>query len=155
MSNASLGQQSSISSARTRERKTALVHDRLFINSRYSPDCSLESYSENTGSPIVYASLDLCERTALAETRPPMGLKWSSLPLPDRTTSRLSLLAQKVQTQIQIQIASTGIRWPWRFSTRRVIILAAIVMGMRIFVGEASVVPTASMEARFWWADIF
>lgn len=33
-----------------------------------------------------------------------------------------------------------------RLSTRRLIILVAIVLGMRIFVGEASVVPTASME---------
>src|SRR4051794_23074184 len=40
----------------------------------------------------------------------------------------------------------SGIRWPLRISTRRLIILAAIVLAIRIFVGEASVVPTASME---------
>src|SRR6202000_1685352 len=34
----------------------------------------------------------------------------------------------------------------WRPSTRRLIILACIVLGVRIFIGEASVVPTASME---------
>src|SRR5689334_16651695 len=47
----------------------------------------------------------------------------------------------------------TGIRWPLRLSTRRLIILAAIVLGMRIFVGEASVVPTASMEGTILVGD--
>jgi signal peptidase I len=41
----------------------------------------------------------------------------------------------------------------WRLSKRRVIILAAIVMVMRIFVGEASVVPTASMEGTILVGD--
>jgi signal peptidase I len=41
----------------------------------------------------------------------------------------------------------------WRFSTRRLILLAAIVLGMRIFVGEASVVPTASMEGTILVGD--
>ncbi len=40
-----------------------------------------------------------------------------------------------------------------RLSTRRLIILAAIVLGMRIFVGEASVVPTASMEGTILVGD--
>ena len=40
-----------------------------------------------------------------------------------------------------------------RLSTRRLIVLAAIVMGMRIFVGEASVVPTASMEGTILVGD--
>ena len=48
---------------------------------------------------------------------------------------------------------SRGIRWPLRISTRRLIILAAIVLGMRIFVGEASVVPTASMEGTILVGD--
>ena len=46
-----------------------------------------------------------------------------------------------------------GIRWPLRLSTRRLIILGAIVLGMRIFVGEASVVPTASMEGTILVGD--
>jgi signal peptidase I len=46
-----------------------------------------------------------------------------------------------------------GIRWPLRLSTRRLIVLAAIVLGMRIFVGEASVVPTASMEGTILVGD--
>ena len=43
-------------------------------------------------------------------------------------------------------------RW-WRVSTRRLIFLAAIVLGTRIFVGEASVVPTASMEGTILVGD--
>ena len=46
-----------------------------------------------------------------------------------------------------------GIRWPVRISTRRLIILAAIVLAVRIFVGEASVVPTASMEGTILVGD--
>lgn len=41
----------------------------------------------------------------------------------------------------------------WQVSTRRLIVLACIVLGMRIFVGEASVVPTASMEGTILVGD--
>jgi signal peptidase I len=41
----------------------------------------------------------------------------------------------------------------WRPSTRRLIVLACIVLGMRIFIGEASVVPTASMEGTILVGD--
>ena len=41
----------------------------------------------------------------------------------------------------------------WRPSKRRIIILAAIVIVVRIFVGEASVVPTASMEGTILVGD--
>jgi signal peptidase I len=46
-------------------------------------------------------------------------------------------------------------RWAraWRLSWRRVIVLTAIVLGIRIFVGEASVVPTASMEGTILVGD--
>lgn len=46
-----------------------------------------------------------------------------------------------------------GKRRRWRVSTRRLIFLAAIVLGVRIFVGEASVVPTASMEGTILVGD--
>jgi len=45
------------------------------------------------------------------------------------------------------------ILWPRWLSTRRLIVLAAIVLGVRIFVGEASVVPTASMEGTILVGD--
>ena len=46
-----------------------------------------------------------------------------------------------------------SLRRSLRLSTRRLIVLAAIVLGMRIFVGEASVVPTASMEGTILVGD--
>jgi len=46
-----------------------------------------------------------------------------------------------------------GKRWSWHFSMRRLIFLGAIVLGVRIFVGEASVVPTASMEGTILVGD--
>lgn len=49
--------------------------------------------------------------------------------------------------------AVTSARGAWKLSKRRLILLAAIVLGMRIFVGEASVVPTASMEGTILVGD--
>jgi signal peptidase I len=49
--------------------------------------------------------------------------------------------------------AVTRARKIWQISRRRLIVLAAIVLGMRIFVGEASVVPTASMEGTILVGD--
>lgn len=41
----------------------------------------------------------------------------------------------------------------WQISRRRLLVLAALVLGIRIFVGEASVVPTASMEGTILVGD--
>ncbi len=41
----------------------------------------------------------------------------------------------------------------WRLSWRRIIVLAAVVLGIRTFIGEASVVPTASMEGTILVGD--
>jgi signal peptidase I len=41
----------------------------------------------------------------------------------------------------------------WRLSWRRLIVLTALVLGIRTFVGEASVVPTASMEGTILVGD--
>jgi signal peptidase I len=41
----------------------------------------------------------------------------------------------------------------WSWSRRRMLVLTAIVLGIRIFVGEASVVPTASMEGTILVGD--
>ncbi len=62
-------------------------------------------------------------------------------------------LAAAEASQADTDSRVRGIRWPLRLSTRRLIILAAIVLGMRIFVGEASVVPTASMEGTILVGD--
>jgi len=49
--------------------------------------------------------------------------------------------------------AVTSARGFLKLSKRRLVLLAAIVLGMRIFVGEASVVPTASMEGTILVGD--
>jgi signal peptidase I len=41
----------------------------------------------------------------------------------------------------------------WRRSTGRLVIMALIVLGVRIFIGEASLVPTASMEGTILVGD--
>jgi signal peptidase I len=44
-------------------------------------------------------------------------------------------------------------RLRWRLSWRRAIVLGAIVLGIRTFIGEASVVPTGSMEGTILVGD--
>jgi signal peptidase I len=44
-------------------------------------------------------------------------------------------------------------RHVWLFSRRRLLMIIAVVLGIRIFVGEASVVPTASMEGTILVGD--
>ena len=46
-----------------------------------------------------------------------------------------------------------SVRRFWYCSRRRFIVLASLVLGIRIFVGEASVVPTASMEGTILVGD--
>ncbi|HEX7287669.1 MAG TPA: signal peptidase I [Candidatus Angelobacter sp.] len=41
----------------------------------------------------------------------------------------------------------------WRTSTGRLMVMATVVFGVRVFVGEASVVPTASMEKTILVGD--
>src|SRR5262249_50724230 len=48
---------------------------------------------------------------------------------------------------------ATAVRRIWMISRRRLILLATIVLGVRIFIGEASVVPTASMEGTILVGD--
>lgn len=116
------------------------------------------------------SSLELCERSAVPEnaaagasavvdpatagpvddarvmaTTPALA---ASEALPVKATT--FTLASQADTDSR---RTRGIRWPLRISTRRLIILAAIVLGMRIFVGEASVVPTASMEGTILVGD--
>lgn len=50
-------------------------------------------------------------------------------------------------------VVAVAARRFWKRSKRRLVLLAAIILGMRIFVGEASVVPTASMEGTILVGD--
>ena len=71
-----------------------------------------------------------------------------------RVMANTAVLAAAEASRADTNLRRTrGIRWPLRISTRRLVILAAIVLGMRIFVGEASVVPTASMEGTILVGD--
>jgi len=70
-----------------------------------------------------------------------------------RVTAVIPALIATEASRADSDSRRAGIRWPLRMSTRRLIVLAAIVLGMRIFVGEASVVPTASMEGTILVGD--
>lgn len=119
------------------------------------------------------SSLELCERSALLEKAaagvsavgdptPAAGPGDDSRVMattPDLSASGISRVTATIPASTVNARADThsrrtrGIRWPLRISTRRLIVLAAIVLGMRIFVGEASVVPTASMEGTILVGD--
>jgi signal peptidase I len=124
--------------------------------------------------PFVYMpSIELCERPAAAPEAnlPPAGEATIAEPA---VTEQLAaeaaagapgiaapetpvIPAQGVPVQVvPVQVIPVQVsRAPrsWRPSMRRLIILASIVLGMRIFVGEASVVPTASMEGTILVGD--
>jgi signal peptidase I len=101
-------------------------------------------------------SLELCDRPAASENSATVS------PVLDPATAG-SASGSHVETATALaateasggdgSVRYRGIRWPLRLSTRRLIVLAAIVLGMRIFVGEASVVPTASMEGTILVGD--
>src|SRR6266853_10770 len=106
-------------------------------------------------------SLELCERPGLAnpaaQSSPAVGNgvvveqgASEQSPTADATTAEATP-ADANATSTAGPLA--GKRRSWHVSTRRLIFLAAIVLGVRIFVGEASVVPTASMEGTILVGD--
>jgi signal peptidase I len=96
-------------------------------------------------------SLEICERTALAENSDTnTGQVEPAIAAPTNLPS-VAMAADGPDASIDSK--RSGIQWPWKLSTRRLMVLAAIVLGMRIFVGEASVVPTASMEGTILVGD--
>ena len=103
-------------------------------------------------------SLELCDRLAASENSPtvsPMLDPATAGPASGSSveTATSALAATETSFGDSGSVRYGGIRWPLRLSTRRLIVLAAIVLGMRIFVGEASVVPTASMEGTILVGD--
>jgi len=88
-------------------------------------------------------SPEICESPALPE--PPV----EPIAVPPSPTPELALPTE----QWHSDASDNPVRSPWYCSRRRLIILAAIVLGLRIFVGEASVVPTASMEGTILVGD--
>lgn len=102
------------------------------------------------------SSLELCERAALGENPvmdgPASVEPATAAPAVSGCANTSGVLATD-GSSTKDESARGRILWPWRLSRRRLIVLAAIVLGMRIFVGEASVVPTASMEGTILVGD--
>jgi signal peptidase I len=111
-------------------------------------------------------SLDLCDRAAPTETPATIGHELAAgIGCNTDGTHVVIDGAQSAANGSHVGVAAdalctdsdsrrTGsLRRSLRLSTRRLIVLAAIVLGMRIFVGEASVVPTASMEGTILVGD--
>jgi signal peptidase I len=95
---------------------------------------------------VYMLSLELLARPALAEIPVEQVLEPPSPPAPTTLPDSAADIAVPA-------CAVTPARGLWQCSRRRLIVLAAIVLGMRIFVGEASVVPTASMEGTILVGD--
>lgn len=96
-------------------------------------------------------SLELCERPALASpaVQPELAVENGV-----SGTQSPSIEAGARDSGIRSAAEPfAGMQRRWRVSTRRLIFLAAIALGIRIFVGEASVVPTASMEGTILVGD--
>ncbi|HET9184289.1 MAG TPA: signal peptidase I [Candidatus Angelobacter sp.] len=89
--------------------------------------------------------LDLCERPAPAQ--PAIN------ELPARVEAEASDPADPSDPRIEADAASVPVRSFWRRSTGRLVVMALIVFGVRIFLGEASVVPTGSMERTILVGD--
>jgi signal peptidase I len=97
-------------------------------------------------------SLELCERKAAAAN--PATADAATEPVTAESSTGHDVIKAADGTSANATSKrGIGIRNIWRISTRRLIVLAAIVLGMRIFVGEASVVPTASMEGTILVGD--
>jgi signal peptidase I len=118
--------------------------------------------AKNAGSPFVHMlSLDLCERPGLANPASESSAAVGNAPALEQGPSvevspADTNAAGSNAADVKIPNPAgplAGKRRPWRVSTRRLIFLAAIVLGVRIFVGEASVVPTASMEGTILVGD--
>ena len=98
-------------------------------------------------------SLELCDRAASPQNADAVAPAVVKPVTGDPTDGSHAAVVVDVAQADSGSRRTRGIRWPLRLSTRRLIILAAIVLGMRIFVGEASVVPTASMEGTILVGD--
>ncbi|MGH9568408.1 MAG: S26 family signal peptidase, partial [Candidatus Angelobacter sp.] len=88
-------------------------------------------------STPVMLSLDLCER-----------------PAPVEPAHDLPVLREPASPFVQLQLRQVENKRRFlRRSTRRLVAMALIALGVRIFIGEASVVPTGSMEKTILIGD--
>lgn len=117
--------------------------------------------TKNNDSPLCVPmrSLELCDRAAAPENPATMGHEMATATIGCPADGSHVRAGSDIVSATDLSRAESdsrrtgGIRQRLRLSTRRLIILAAIVLGMRIFVGEASVVPTASMEGTILVGD--
>jgi signal peptidase I len=112
--------------------------------------------ANNNDSSFVYMlSLELCERPVTAEPATDAASAASGT-LIAKSESAAAPEDESAATEPGKSTATARVVRTHRFrrpTTRRLIVLACIVLGMRIFVGEASVVPTASMEGTILVGD--
>jgi signal peptidase I len=97
-------------------------------------------------------SLELCDRAAVAENAAAPVVVASEFVEPAIAGADVIPPADDSRANTNPK-SGVSARRAWGLSTRRIIVLAAIVLGIRIFVGEASVVPTASMEGTILVGD--
>src|SRR5690348_13772359 len=91
-------------------------------------------------------SLELCERPLpVAEPEPAEAAPHSLLP-----EASVDLPSAEVAVRMRQDKAEPSVL---RRSMRHLILLAMVVLGVRVFIGEASVVPTASMETTILVGD--
>lgn len=89
-------------------------------------------------------SLELCERPAPAAE--PQSVEPAHSPLPESSVDPADFKPFEAKEDKREPGAL-------RRSTRHLLVLALIVLGVRIFIGEASVVPTGSMEKTILVGD--
>jgi signal peptidase I len=96
-------------------------------------DCRAPPKNEASPSSVYMLSLELLEKPAAAPTPAAQAPENPALQPPRRSA-------------MEQERSSKTVRRAWFLSRRRWLLIIALVLGIRIFVGEASVVPTASME---------
>ena len=110
--------------------------------------------ANNNSSPFVFMlSLQLCERAALSEASTDPGLMGSGAGLTESALAPGAIADVIDPESGALDVPAKRAHRFNRPSMRRLIVLACIVLAMRIFVGEASVVPTASMEGTILVGD--
>ena len=96
-----------------------------------------------TSNATLYMQvLDLCERSAPEDS--------GKTDLPDLIQTPAVLDSAPALEEDPVAPPARSF---WRRSTGRLIVMALIVLGVRIFIGEASVVPTGSMEGTILIGD--
>jgi signal peptidase I len=89
----------------------------------------------------------------LAEAGAMRQAEWSAMPQAEAGVMPLAEAGTMRQAEAGAIHAEKPARRFWQWSKRRWLVLMAVVLGIRIFVGEASVVPTASMEGTILVGD--